>query len=127
MYDDEFPDQPSDRDNEESPLGYKNPPTRTRFKKGQSGNPKGRPKGSSNPDKMLEKILNQKITIREGENIQEVKKIEAIMIQRVNKAIKGGFKESEAILRVLRSIEEDKPIERIFVEFVPSNYKEPET
>ena len=30
--------------NDDSPVGYKNPPAHGRFKKGQSGNPQGRPK-----------------------------------------------------------------------------------
>lgn len=29
-------------------IGYKKPPRHTRFRKGQSGNPKGRPKGTQN-------------------------------------------------------------------------------
>jgi hypothetical protein len=29
-------------------VGYGKPPKKTRFKKGQSGNPKGRPKGAKN-------------------------------------------------------------------------------
>jgi hypothetical protein len=31
-----------------APVGYGNPPTETRFRKGQSGNPAGRAKGGSN-------------------------------------------------------------------------------
>ena len=30
--------------NDDSPIGYKNPPVQSRFQKGQSGNPRGRPK-----------------------------------------------------------------------------------
>ena len=34
-------------------VGYKKPPLHTRFKKGQSGNPSGRPKGSKNFSTLL--------------------------------------------------------------------------
>ena len=33
---------------DEQPVGYGNPPKESRFKKGQSGNQRGRPKGSKN-------------------------------------------------------------------------------
>jgi hypothetical protein len=36
-------------------IGYKKPPTRSQFKKGSSGNPKGRPKGSLSISSVLMK------------------------------------------------------------------------
>ena len=41
--DTEFPDQ----EQGDTQVGYGRPPKTTRFKKGQSGNPEGRPKGAS--------------------------------------------------------------------------------
>ena len=38
----------SDDDQPDYKVGYKKPPLHTRFQKGQSGNPRGRPKGSKN-------------------------------------------------------------------------------
>ena len=47
-------------------VGYGRPPLHTRFKPGQSGNPKGRPKGAKNEDTILREIMNRPIDIREG-------------------------------------------------------------
>ena len=33
---------------DDDPVGYKTPPKNTQFQPGQSGNPKGRPKGTKN-------------------------------------------------------------------------------
>ncbi len=79
-------------------IGYKKPPKKSQFKKGASGNPKGRPKGSTHPDQILSKFLDERVTIREGNNFKEVTKLEAIIMQRINKAMKGGYKESNAII-----------------------------
>ena len=37
-----------DEADDEYDVGYKKPPKRTQFKPGQSGNPRGRPKGTKN-------------------------------------------------------------------------------
>lgn len=48
-------------------IGYKKPPKNGQFKKGQSGNPKGRPLGSKNKKKVFNDVLSQEITLANGE------------------------------------------------------------
>jgi hypothetical protein len=45
---------------------YRRPPEATRFKPGQSGNPKGRPKGSRNFSTAIEKELNARVVVNEN-------------------------------------------------------------
>ena len=45
----------------EEEKGYGKPPKKHQFKKGVSGNPRGRPKGKSSLLSDLNKIVNQKI------------------------------------------------------------------
>ena len=59
-----------------SPVGYGRPPVHTRFKPGQSGNPKGRRKGQRNLHTVLTEALNQRITIREGDRTRSVTKLD---------------------------------------------------
>lgn len=73
-------------------VGYCNPPQHSRFQKGKSGNPSGRPKHSRNTYKLLEDILEQKVSIvQDGKQIKISKKV-AILLQAVNSAVKGDIK-----------------------------------
>ncbi len=76
-------------DNEDFAVGFGKPPRSSRFRKGQSGNPKGRPKGSQNLATLFEKIIRQKVTITENGRSRVVSKAEAIFLQMVNKGLKG--------------------------------------
>jgi hypothetical protein len=62
-------------------VGYGRPPKRTRFKPGQSGNPKGRkPKPESLlPDlkRLFEEALSEKVTIKQGDKQQTLTMAEA--------------------------------------------------
>lgn len=63
------------------PVGYANPPASHQFKKGKSGNPKGRPKGSKNLSTMIEETLFSKVSIREGGTSRQVTLVEAILLK----------------------------------------------
>ena len=68
--------------------GYGKPPTATRFKKGRSGNPKGRPK---NRHKSIpyDAVLGQMVTIREDGRERRVTAAEAFLLQLTQKALAG--------------------------------------
>jgi hypothetical protein len=67
-------------------VGYCHPPESARFTKGQSGNPKGRPKGSLNVATVFIKTLREKVVINENGQRKTVTKLEAAIKQLVNKA-----------------------------------------
>ena len=70
-------------------VGYGAPPKATRFKKGVSGNPKGRPRGSLNVATLFIKALHEKVVINERGKRKTVTKLEAALKQVVNKAASG--------------------------------------
>ena len=73
-------------------VGYGRPPIATRFKAGQSGNPKGRPKGSKNMLTLLREELDQKITVTSDGRTQRMSKRRVAVRQQVDRAVKGDPK-----------------------------------
>jgi Family of unknown function (DUF5681) len=73
-------------------VGYRSPPEKTRFKKGESGNPKGRRKGSFNLATALKAILREKVVINENGVRKSVTKFEAALKQLVNKSAAGDLR-----------------------------------
>ena len=92
-------------DNNDDEVGYKKPPKNHQFKKGQSGNPKGRPKRSQNktPYQILEQALTREITIKENGQAQKVTIQEAILKKLSAEALKG---EPYAIREMLKLLKE---------------------
>jgi len=79
-------------------VGYRSPPEATRFKPGQSGNPKGRPKGAGNLGSDLAAELGEPITIREGGRERRISKQRALIKSLMAKALKGDVRATAAIL-----------------------------
>ena len=59
-------------------VGYRRPPLHSRFKPGQSGNLKGRPAGRPNVKSMIERVIHQKLPVRQGEKTRKMPMFEAI-------------------------------------------------
>lgn len=91
-------------------VGYANPPEATRFKPGQSGNPKGRPKGSKNrrpafhEQRMQEIILEEAyrtITVRDGDRNVTVPMAQAIIRSLAVNAAKGQHRAQRIFAELL--------------------------
>jgi len=57
---------PRDKGKPDYKVGYRKPPERTRFRPGQSGNPKGRPKGVRNFSTDVQRALRKLVRINVG-------------------------------------------------------------
>jgi hypothetical protein len=86
-------------------VGYGKPPASTRFKKGVSGNPKGRPKGSLNVATVFMKTLREKVVINENGQRRPVTKLEAAVKQLVNKAASGDQRSMRLLVELARDAE----------------------
>lgn len=86
-------------------VGFKSPPKRTQFKPGQSGNPKGRPKGTKNLRTDLSEELAEKITVTEGGQQLVISKQRAMLKSLMAKSIKGETVAARALINLIIGLE----------------------
>jgi hypothetical protein len=90
-------------------FGFGKPPKHTQFRKGQSGNPNGRPKGSKNINVLIRKALEEKVTVKGPGGTRSMSKFEAALMQQANKAANGDPKAFREILRLREKVQEQEP------------------
>lgn len=78
--------------------GYGKPPRHTRFQKGHSGNPKGRPRGSKNYATLLMEALHEPVIISENGRRKKITKQQVIIKQIVNRAASGDYRSIQLLL-----------------------------
>ena len=91
-------------------IGYKRPPRATRWKKGESGNPRGRQKGTLNLKTELALELGEIIQIKEGGAPKKITKQRALLKAITAKAIGGDSRAAALIINLMmRVLETDLP------------------
>jgi hypothetical protein len=79
-------------------VGFGKPPRHTRFQPGQSGNPRGRPKGTKNLKTDLIEELGEKILVHEGGQARKLSKQRALVKALFARALKGDVRAANLVV-----------------------------
>lgn len=95
-------------------VGYGRPPRHTQFQQGQSGNPKGKPRGSRGLRTELRSELGEMMTITENGKSRRIPKRRIVIKALTAKALKGDVRAAEKIMQLVIQAEgfEDPKSER---------------
>lgn len=95
-------------------VGYGKPPKDKQFKKGKSGNPKGRPKGSKNkkPDNHFETIfkneLRREVTVEGPDGPETLTMKEALIRASIVRAVQGDIRSQKTVMDTSRTIDKNE-------------------
>jgi hypothetical protein len=90
-------------DRDDYKVGYKSPPIATRFKKGQSGNPSGKPKKTSDKldlGRIPQAIDHEEMVVEIDGKSRRMSKVEIHFWQLFNKALRGNLKAARLIAKM---------------------------
>jgi hypothetical protein len=82
-------------------VGKGRPPLHTRWKPGQSGNPKGRPKGSRPVGAILQEIIQQKVPVTEGGKTRRIPVLEVMLRRLAHDAMRSDQKAIKFLLSLI--------------------------
>jgi len=90
-------------------LGYGRPPLRTRFQKGRSGNPGGRPRGTTaeRAKALLLQEAYRPVTVRVGDKVHTLPAIQAVLRAQIALAAKGHGPAQRAFIATVQAIERE--------------------
>lgn len=91
-------------------VGYGKPPKHSRFKPGQSGNPKGRPKGARGVDALLDAELKRMVSVSENGRVSKLPMKTIVIRTLVNKAGKGHPRFTDMVLAHLEKTQALSPL-----------------
>lgn len=80
-------------------IGYRKPPRAFQFRKGKSGNPRGRPARDQSLGDVFRKVAKQTVRTNGQNGEKSMSKLEASMTQLINKAASGDLKAMKVLLQ----------------------------
>lgn len=92
-------------------VGYGRPPLQSRFKPGESGNPKGRPKGAVSFKSDLLEELSETIAVRQGSGEVRITKQRLIVKKLVAASIDGDPKAASALISLCVKLFRDQEVD----------------
>ena len=94
---------------DERKVGYGKPPVHTRFRKGKSGNPGGRPRGmtAGRATTLALKEAYRLVNVREGDNVITLPAIQAILRSQIALAAKGNGPAQRSVIEAVQAIERE--------------------
>lgn len=81
-------------------VGYGKPPVSGQFKKGQSGNPNGRPKGAKSLGTIVQTELATRLSITLDGQSKQVSRLEALVMKLMQDALAGDAKAQAHMLKL---------------------------
>jgi hypothetical protein len=99
-------------------IGYCRPPRGTRWKKGQSGNPRKKPRPEESVVDLIDRLLLQEVRLTLNGEVKTVSALEAIVSQLQLKEMAGSARASKILLkyRAFASQHTDKHFQLIFID-----------
>jgi hypothetical protein len=108
---------------DEDSVGYGRPPKWSQWKKGQSGNPKGKAKGLKSLKKIVQTEAAAKITVKEGGKTKTLTKADVVVKTLMTKALQGDVKSILAVMTLFKEMLPTDPIEVAKAGLTPEQQK----
>ncbi len=86
-------------------VGYGKPPMKRRFKSGESGNRRGRPRGSKNHKTIVKEIMNEMHAVTEDGRRRRRSTLELMLLAFRNRAAEGNVRAFRASMKFLAKYE----------------------
>ncbi len=89
-------------------VGYGKPPKHSQFKPGESGNPKGRPKGARNLKTEIREVMQSTVIVTQDGQRKKISTRKAVVLRLTEKALSGNVQATRVLLDLIRNYDEEE-------------------